>query len=437
MHRLYDNYKKDILAVLILIAAVTGIMLWGYYLKGMYPFGKELIACGDMGESIPQTFYYFWDILHGRANPFFSWNIGMGINIAGSAAEQAFLSPLNLFLMLSKRDHLIYFVNIMVIMKLACIAVSMYVYLRSYHVEYHLKLVESVIYALSAACLIHYQMGFVLDAAFLFPLIMTGMRVLLEKKKAAFFIAMCTVTLVINIYMSIMIFLFIFIAGWIKIACCQEKEERKKLTAMLSVSSCLSLLLSAFIMFPALLSIIRSPRGASLLQQLKAAVLSPQIEGDTKACMLLGLMFPLAIIIMNGKEWKRKGREYAYHKWICILLLSSLLIPGTELIWHGGSRVAWPVRYAFIISFVCVDFSMYILQQQKLAFIHKMYVTQLMCILVTGFLAYKGKQAYIGSHAASVIGSRGFCLLLYALFLAIYLLALQGKKLAMLLWEWK
>ncbi len=433
MHRLHDKYGKDIIAVWLLIAAVTGIMLWGYYLKDMYPFGKELIACGDMGEFIPETFYYIWDILHGNGSPFFSWKVGMGINISGSAAEQAFLSPLNLFLLLSKRECLIYFINIMVILKLVCIAVSMYVYLRSYRVQIYLKLAASTIYALSAACLVHYHMGFVLDAAFIFPLLMVGMRMLLEKKKAALFIIMCTFSLVINVYMSIMIFLFIFIAGWLKIASFQEKGERKKLASIFGISSFLSVLLSAFIMLPALLSIMRSSRGAGLLQQLKAAILSPQIEGDVKAYMLLGLMLPLAIIIMNGMEWKCRGREYTYHKWICILLLSSLIIPGTELIWHGGSRVAWPVRYAFMISFVCIDFAMYILQQQKLTVICKMYAAQILCILITGVLAYKLKQVYIGSQAASVIGNRGFCLLLYGVFLTVYLLLLHGKKLVLLL----
>lgn len=77
-------------------------------------------------------------------------------------------------------------------------------------------------------------------------------------------IIMCTFSFVINVYMSIMIFLFIFIAGWLKIASFQEKEE------IFGIFSFLSVLLSTFIMLPALLSIMRSSRGADLLQQLDA-----------------------------------------------------------------------------------------------------------------------------------------------------------------------
>ena len=177
MKNIFTKWRSDIQTIFIMIVAIVVIMLLVYDLKGMYPFGKEIIAWGDMGEqTIPENFYYLWDMLHGKGNAFFSWKVGLGINIAGAASEQAFFSPLNLFLLLTTRDNLINFVNIMVIIKMIGIAVSMYIYLRIYQVDMRIKLAGSMIYTFSAACLIHYQIIFVMDAAFLLPLLMTGMR---------------------------------------------------------------------------------------------------------------------------------------------------------------------------------------------------------------------------------------------------------------------
>lgn len=228
-----------------------------------------------------------------------------------------------------------------------------------------------------------------------------------------------------------MILLFIFISGWLKIHCWTEKEDRKELTMFLAVSTILSLLFSSVIIFPVSLSIMNSARGEGLLDQFNNIVLSPQNEIDMKGCMLVGLMFPLAVIMLNGLKWKRKGKEYSYHKWICVILLVSLIIPGTELIWHGGSRVAWPVRYVFLIAFVLIDFSFSILQQNEKVFIRRIYLIEILCVLAAGMLPVKMKEAYMTSEVFSVFGNRGLCFIVYGLFLTGYIISLNYRKLAL------
>ena len=85
-----------------------------------------------------------WDVLHGKANAFFSWNSGFGINLSGVAAEQAYLSPLNLFIIFSARENLLNFTNILFLIKLICIAIAMYSYLRKYKVTSISKIGASV-----------------------------------------------------------------------------------------------------------------------------------------------------------------------------------------------------------------------------------------------------------------------------------------------------
>lgn len=77
---LYDYLHEKMYGYHVLQADETGtliifivcvIILPVYYQKGIYPFGDGTIAYGDMAQTIPIQIFYMWDILHGKANPFF------------------------------------------------------------------------------------------------------------------------------------------------------------------------------------------------------------------------------------------------------------------------------------------------------------------------------------------------------------------------------
>lgn len=55
----------------IILLIVTVAVLTAYSVNGIYPFGSQSIARGDMvQQTIPAGMYYVWDVLHGKANPF-------------------------------------------------------------------------------------------------------------------------------------------------------------------------------------------------------------------------------------------------------------------------------------------------------------------------------------------------------------------------------
>ena len=89
----------------IILLIVTVAVLTAYCVNGIYPFGSQSIARGDMvQQTIPAGMYYVWDVLHGKANPFFTWNSGLGMNNSGADSLGALFSPLNLFLYFSPRS---------------------------------------------------------------------------------------------------------------------------------------------------------------------------------------------------------------------------------------------------------------------------------------------------------------------------------------------
>ena len=96
----------------ILAAVISIITLLAYAANGIFPFGEHSIARGDMvQQTIPNGMYYVWDVLHGKASPFFTWNSAFGMDLSGASSLSSMLCPLNLFLYLCPRGAIYYFAN--------------------------------------------------------------------------------------------------------------------------------------------------------------------------------------------------------------------------------------------------------------------------------------------------------------------------------------
>ena len=96
--------KKAIARDLSIMAAVISfVVLIVYVLNDIYPFGDGTIARGDMvQQTIPAGMYYVWDILHGQASPFFTWNSAFGMNISGASSLGAAESAESVFIFFYK-----------------------------------------------------------------------------------------------------------------------------------------------------------------------------------------------------------------------------------------------------------------------------------------------------------------------------------------------
>ncbi len=357
--------KQTIIDLLVITSIISVIILMVYYQKSIYPFGNETVAYADMmQQTIPENLYYMWDVLHGKANVFFSWNSGFGINISGATSEQAYLSPLNFFIIFSSRDNLLNFINILLIIKVVCIAIAMYFYLGKYKIDKLHKVGVSILYAFGSSSLIHYNIMFVMDMAFLLPVIMIGYDRIFEKKKCDLFIVICTFCLIENVYMSFMVLLFILINSGVHLIFV-TKENKGEYAFLLGISVLISVALSAIITLPALLAISKSSRvQATFFETYLKAIESIWLSKDWNMAkyMLINLSFPSIVCIYNLILRKISKKYVGKNLLMIIIMLIPMIVSGTELLWHGGSRVDWPVRFSFLIAFVIIDCSMQFLQ---------------------------------------------------------------------------
>lgn len=358
------------LSISVITVLVVGIILPVYISKGIYPFGDGTIAYADMAQSIPSQLFYVWDILHGKGSPFFSWYSGFGINFSGIASQGSFFSPLNLLTFFSARDNLINFANILLMLKIICIAIAMYVYSNKYSISQIYKVVFSILYSFGAASLIHYQMNFVMDMAFLVPILMMGYDRLMKKNNCGLFIFMLSLVLIENAYIGSMVVLFILLTSGIYMLCPQEDCSNKGEKAyLIGIAVVLSVMMSAVVIFPALLAFSKASRTEKAIfdTYLEAIESSWQpFDWELARYMLMNLTLPIIIIIYNFGIKKIRWKEFLDRIILLSLMIAPLIISGTELLWHGGSRVYWPVRFVFLITFVIIDFSMQLVQDMGL-----------------------------------------------------------------------
>ncbi|MCI9537067.1 MAG: YfhO family protein [Eubacterium sp.] len=438
--------KKAIARDLSIMAAVISfVVLIVYVLNDIYPFGDGTIARGDMvQQTIPAGMYYVWDILHGQASPFFTWNSAFGMNISGASSLGALLSPLNLFLYFSTRENLANFANILMILKMIAIAFSMYFYLRKYEVKNIVHMAGGVLYAFGAASLIHFQIMLVMDIAFLLPLLMIGLDRIFEKKGCKFFIFVFALCLMVNVYTGCITLVFLFLSSALRTFWdTEEKAEKRRCALWLGGSVVAAILISAFVSIPALLCVADTPRSGEggFLNVYRVALENRWSLGEWKTVetMLVNTALPCACILfflVHGKGLvSEKIRKYKCHMCMTGLLFLSVAVAGVESLWHGGSRASWPLRFVYIISFVLIDFAVVLYQDHKESLEaagkwikNKVWIgIGAAALIFSGWLFYGIYHAYCEQSSYSALGDGFLCILVELIFAAVYWCLLKSR----------
>lgn len=439
--------KKTAADLGIILLAVTVIVLAAYWIDGIYPFGDASIARGDMvQQTIPGCMYYVWDILHGKASPFFTWDSGLGMNISGAASLGALLSPLNLLFYFCSRSYVYYFANFIVILKMIAIAYAMYFYLRKYKTHRMVSVVGGIVYAFGAASLVHFQIMMIMEIAFMLPLIMMALDRMHDQKKCTFFIVIFTWAMIVNVYTACITLVFVFLSSGIRnyFESDLSKAERKQWILRLGLSVAASLLLSAVVTIPALRCISETPRSGdgnfwnTYLTALQAQW--SEYDWNTVERMCVNIALPFACIIgflAAGKgKFADRIKKYKGQILLTACMLLSVVIPSIELLWHGGSRASWPVRFIYLITFVLVDFAVRLVQdnmettgkeQERTVYILTGAGCAAACIIAARIFG-RIYDAYCSSASYGTWGDGIVCLLIEALFVGLFIYLLKSHK---------
>lgn len=355
-------------------AAVVGVLcaiaLANFAFKGIYPFGERVFAWGDLTQQGIPFLYGTWDVLNGAASPYFQWHILGGI---GAGAPPIFLIPFHLPLLFIDRADIFFAVSIVILYKMCLMGLTMYAFATRFEVQRSSKILAGVLYGSGACVLIHYQIeGVMFDSAILFPILMLGFRRLLENDRPLLYIGMLALFVAKNFYVGAMICMFMFFASlaWLFDRYFFDRDrfdrtlraEFSSKCRLLTLSTLAGLLIAALFWLPSIFSLASSDR---LTAGTQGGLLDTYLRAITKtsffsldyfanlllwaACFFMGSGLMLAAL---HSGWRTLS---LWHKLSLAIILGAMIIPGTELLWHGGSRLMWPIRFGFILTFVLIE----------------------------------------------------------------------------------
>ena len=377
--------KWNSLIIEFLVFSVTFLLLIGLFLvKKVYPFGGTEIAYGDLQQTTIPMLYYAWDIWHGKANPFFTWRIACGANIYGIVSYWSVLSPFNFPLLFVQREKVYLVFGLLCALKIALMASSMSFYARkTYGVNIWMNLGVSIGYAFCAGILLNYTIWFMYDAAILVPLLMYHFNRISSdnKKDCCLFSLVLALILIINVYIGIMILLWL---GTVLLVCVyvpreinyiQENVTLKKQTTKTKLSCTvihilLAMLLSSVFTIPAIIAISNSTRfGEGGIYGLIRTYLSAikNTNREVSPVYYAGLAVFLVPSLLRYVRDNRKAEEDTQRLVIVALMLLASFIPGIELLWHGGSRILYPLRFGFLLCFSVLDYYLSVYKQNERA----------------------------------------------------------------------
>ncbi len=343
---------------------VFGILTFIFLIKGIYPFGNHSLIWGDMHDQITAFYYHFYDCFYQNQSLLIDFSTSSGINFLGILAYYI-LSPFSLFVLFVKREDIYLVVSVIIAFKILTSSLTCLYFIRTYFkkIPYFLSILLAIIYAFSGYSLIMYQITPWIDAMYLFPLIMIGLKKVLDLEKPTLYIITLFLSLVFSFYVSMMVIIFIFLASFIYLLVYQEEKTlRKKAILSLGLSTILSLACSSFIVVPAYLQISISSRVG-----LDWAVLLNSKTGPItdKVSMLLfgGIVYTGLFFLL--KEWKKHKNFLSFYIPVLLIMLIPIFIEPINKIWHFGSYAFFPYRAGFIMMFLLIIGSCYYFNQYE------------------------------------------------------------------------
>ena len=374
------HLKDHAVNLFITTGTLCFIVLSLYAVKGVYPFGEHLMFWGDLPQQGIPWLYDAYDVFTGKASSDFSWRYSCGLDGNSSILSNLFDLPI-LFI---NREYIYKFFSILLLLKMCCMSIAMYFFTCRYSVERKYHILASVLYGMGSCVLIHYQIGYVmLDIAILFPILMAGFYDLMEKNRPLLYITLLTLCICKSVYVSFMVCMYLFTISIPYFYFCVPRDMFWIKCRNFIISTCIAAGLSSIFLLSMLSSLGDSNRiawsgadnsgsGGTYLRAIIDQNSFSYYSGLSMLCFFMGSTLPIVSIRI---AWNKLKGRLRYHKAQLILLLLAAAIPGTEVLWHGGSHTLWTLRFAFILNFVFLEIFLVIAQEGLLDFLENYPVT--------------------------------------------------------------
>lgn len=349
---------KKYLPLIISPLAAAAAVLWVFWLRGFYPFGQRTAAWCDMNQQVVPLLCQLKDILEGKSGWLLSFKNASGMNFFG--VFFFFLSsPFSFLVWFVEKEDMLLFANILILMKMmACAVTSSLYFVRSGEYKRLGALPISLlgfIYATSGYVMLFYQNVIWLDIMYLFPLLLISLERLHKKGSPMMYIAVISCIMIVNYYIGYMAVLFLLLtAGVYSVSGIRaDIDDTAHVSLKFLAGSAIAAMLSAAVWLPSFMQYLTSGRRTSLGDNLRTGALIT--DYDTVLPVMFG---SAALILFATLDIKRLRRSPSplHRVWrvMAALLCIPLLVEPINKLWHTGSYMAFPARYAFMTIFLAL-----------------------------------------------------------------------------------
>ena len=336
--------------------------------------GNLNIGYGDLQVQYTALFSYIQNILNGTESITYTFSKGLGGGMISTFAYYL-MSPLNLLIGLVSASNVPIMLLTIIILKIGLAGLCSYIFLSYFFKKKDYRLlIFSTCYALSAYAINFHFCIMWLDALYMLPLILLGLRRLVEGKSPIMYIICLVYTIFCNYYIGYMICIFVciyFLFEIIMKKIYKNKKELIKISLKFVISSLLSGMLCMILLIPTLKDLSNTARSIGnyegrytlnsvennfgflhLIYRFLIGSHEEMMVADYTAinayCGLI--ILPLLYFYFINKDIDKK--EKIFSSGVIILYLLSYSVKYVDYMWHG---FAFPnglnYRFAFLFIF--------------------------------------------------------------------------------------
>lgn len=363
---------------IILGAFIPAVIFFIIYLaRGMYPFGSGTVLVLDLNGQYAYFFEHLRNCVMDGDSLLYSWSRALGGEFLGMYAYYI-ASPLSYLICLFPAERTQEFLLVLFMIKAAICGGTMAFYLHHHSTKKN-KLTTvtfAVMYALSAYCVVYQSNTMWIDAVMWLPLVVFGIERLVKYGKYKTFVIFLSLTLASNFYIGYMVCIFVMLYYFFYMFGCsdnnmnnpyREKNHQLKSFVRIGFFSVLSVCIAALIILGAYYS----------LQFGKNEFTDPSWEITMKFDFfdLLFKFLPTSYdtVRIDGLPWVYCGlltviltpiffcskkftvREKIASGILVMILVLSMMISVTDLVWHGFQKPQWlNARFSFMLCFFLI-----------------------------------------------------------------------------------
>ncbi|MCR5207868.1 MAG: YfhO family protein [Eubacterium sp.] len=353
--RLIGCIAAPVLTVLILLAVFAA--------KGIYPFGSGTLIGGDFYQIGMPGVYYFYDAVK-------DGSLFYDLTTAGGFPRSLLmylLKPTQFIYLLFKREMLINAFSYYILLKFSITAfTSVFSFQRIFEkLSYGGALLLSLIYTFCGYNIQYYTNTDWLTAASLYPLLILFLYNMFKGESKLPFVLTLVYLLVSQTYMAYFAVVSLVIFGGLYILLVSEKKERKKQAYALGSATLISLVSAAYPVYIFLADKFSSARfveygmadeaHGTLLERLCKIAFAGVYENVIPTLMFIGselAVASVALLVIHATKEPSGRRTALFFSLSAVLLYIQSVSYGSELLWHGGSRLLFPYRNGYMVAFL-------------------------------------------------------------------------------------